>query len=45
MEMLTAEAFLTAYWNEHEAFPPYIVAFLPAGDHPNSYDSISVVNA
>jgi hypothetical protein len=34
MEMLTTEAFLTAYWNEHGAFPPKIAAFLRGWQPP-----------
>ncbi len=34
MEMLTTEAILTAYWNEHGAFPPKIAAFLRGWQPP-----------
>ncbi len=34
MEMLTTEAFLTAYWNEHGSFPPKIAAFLRGWQPP-----------
>jgi hypothetical protein len=34
MEMLTTEAFLTAYWNEHGCFPPKIAAFLRGWQPP-----------
>ena len=34
MEMLTTEAFLTAYWKEHGAFPPKIAVFLRGWQPP-----------
>ena len=35
MEMLTTEAILTAYWNEHGTFPPKIAAFLKGWQPPD----------